>query len=63
MIYVWVDLETGKEVEVDRPMSGHKEVPTQEEAEMTDEEYKAAKWEKQISGGSATIGFGMKGHW
>lgn len=37
--------------------------PTLKESGMSAEEYERAVWKKKITGGSGTIGFGMKGMW
>ena len=63
MIYVWTDKTSGKEVEVDRKMLDSQVEPTIEEAEMSEEEYEKAEWERVITGGSATITWGGKGYW
>lgn len=48
-VYVWVDKSSEKEIEVIRTFDEYQVPPTQEESTLTEEEYKAAKWEKLIS--------------
>ena len=66
MVYVWKDKNTGIVVEVDRKMSESNIAPDKPEAldaGMDVEDFAVAEWEKVITGGIGTIGFGMKGHW
>lgn len=66
MKYVWLDKKTGIEITVDRSMKDFKVKPSRIEAAqqgMEVEDYKEADWERLVTGGSTTIGFGMKGNW
>ena len=50
-IYVWLDKTTNKKTEILRDFKDYKDQPTAEEAELTEEEYKAADWVKEIGTG------------
>lgn len=63
MIYVWLDKNSGKTVEVSRPMEAYDVPPTPQEALDAGVVYEEAEWEKRVTGGSGTIGFGLKGSW
>lgn len=63
MLYVWLEKKSGKQVEVSRRSQDYKVEPSREEAEMNEEEYSQAEWERIISNKGTTIGFGQKGHW
>lgn len=66
MKYVWMDKKTGIKVEVDRRMAESNVKPDKPEAikaGMEVEDYAEAEWQKVITGGIGTIGFGMKGAW
>lgn len=63
MIYVWKDENSGKIIEVDRSMAESDVEPSIEESEMDEDEFLAANWRKIVTGGSCSIGFGLKGHW
>lgn len=66
-MYPYFDETSKKEVEVIRNFSDYDIPPTQEEAQMSDEEYKEAKWKRLISTGiRVTRGdnwSGSKGNW
>lgn len=73
MYYEFLDINTKQKIVVDRPMAKRDDSPNYEEVvndntvKMTEEEYKNAKWERVISGGSGwTRGknyVGSKGNW
>jgi len=66
-IYCWVNKTTNKKTEILRDFKDYKDQPTAEEAELTEEEYKAADWVKEIGTGiRVTRGEnwqGSKGNW
>ena len=65
MTYEWKDLKTSVIVQVDRPMAQYQIVPNKEECKdlLTDEQYKNAEWQKQITGGQGYVGPRHKGNW
>lgn len=67
-MYMYVDEQTGKRVEVLRSFADYSVIPSQEEciaAGMTAEEYMEAKWERHIGKVLVTKNpyFGSKGNW
>jgi predicted nucleic acid-binding Zn ribbon protein len=67
-IYQYLEKKTGKKVEIVRTISEHGVLPLAEECpELSPEEYAAAEWEQQISGGQFMVrgaGWrGGKGYW
>jgi hypothetical protein len=66
-LYCWQDRITEKEVQVLRSIAEYNVLPLRDEVDMTDEEYGAARWVRQIKGiktvGFAARGLGGKGYW
>lgn len=67
-IYDWLDKRTGKQVGIIRSFDLSGDLPTREECpELTDEEYAAAEWDKQLGVGTRFMHgpnwSGRKGHW
>lgn len=54
-IYVWAEKKSGKKVEILRPFDKYQDQPTQEEAEMSEEEYMAAEWSKELGTGIKVV--------
>lgn len=63
MRYEYKDETTEKVVTVDRKIDDRDIIPTQEEAEMSEDEYTKAVWVRLVTGGIGHVGFGMKGMW
>ena len=64
--YIWIDLNTNRDIDVIRPFSQYEDKPTREEAsKWTDEEWANAKWERRIGRVSITKNpyWGQKGSW
>ncbi len=67
MIYLWSCIIVDKLIEVERKMKDSDVPPTKQEMLDAGWSLKEAtgehEWIKVITGGSATITFGQKGHW
>jgi hypothetical protein len=66
-LYVWVDEESGKRIEILRPFDGYLDPPTAEEATAEGVNPETAKWKKLLGTGiQMTRGpnwGGSKGNW
>ena len=65
MLYTWRHKPTGLKIEVERKMQDSEAPPTESELiekGLIEEDFKT-DWEKVVTGGSFSKGFGQKGSW